>query len=80
MQGGHNTVTNLYIFNPQNDLALATGGINYVAPPFAMHMAHDLAVLPAFIAEPGSKLITDSGLNTSIPPLALMSMPLSEAN
>ena len=63
MQGGQNTVTKLYIFNPQNDLALATGGINYVAPPFAMHMAHDLAVLPAFIAEPGSMLITDSDLD-----------------
>ncbi len=63
MQDGQNTVTKLYIFNPQNDLALATGGINYVAPPFAMHMAHDLAVLPAFIAEPGSMLITDSDLD-----------------
>ena len=50
----------IYLFNPQNDLALATGGINYVAPPFAMRMAEDLAVLPAFIAEPGSLLITDS--------------------
>jgi len=53
-------VKKIYLFNPQNDLALATGGINYVAPPFAMQMAHDLAVLPAFIAEPGSLLITDS--------------------
>ncbi|MBR5638122.1 MAG: hypothetical protein IKW83_00020 [Muribaculaceae bacterium] len=50
----------VYIFNPQNDLALEKGGINYVAPPFAMQIAHDLAVLPAFIAEPGSLLITDS--------------------
>ena len=41
--------TNVYIFNPQNDLALASGGINYVAPPFAVQMAHDLAVLPAFM-------------------------------
>lgn len=41
-------------------MALAKGGINYVAPPFALHMAHDLAVLPAFLAEPGSLLITDS--------------------
>lgn len=56
-------VTNVYIFNPQNDLALATGGINYVAPPFALRMAADLAVLPAFIAEPGSLLITDSDLD-----------------
>ena len=50
----------VYFFNPQNDLALATGGINYVAPPFAVQLAADLAVLPAFIAEPGSLLITDS--------------------
>lgn len=53
----------VYIFNPQNDLALATGGINYVAPPFAMHMALDLAVLPAFIAQAGSLLITDNDLD-----------------
>ncbi len=44
-------------------MALATGGINYVAPPFAMQMAHDLAVLPAFIAQAGSLLITDSDLD-----------------
>lgn len=50
----------VYYFNPQNDLALATGGINYVAPPFAIQMSHDLAVLPAFIAEPGSLIITDN--------------------
>ena len=56
--------TNVYIFNPQNDLALATGGINYVAPPFALQMAHDLAVLPAFIAEPGALIITDSDLDS----------------
>lgn len=53
----------IYIFNPQNDLALASGGINYVAPPFAVQMATDLAVLPAFVAEPGSMLITDSDLD-----------------
>lgn len=53
----------IYYFNPQNDLALATGGINYVAPPFAIQMAHDLAVLPAFIAEPGSLIITDDDLD-----------------
>ena len=44
-------------------MALATGGINYVAPPFAIQMAHDLAVLPAFIAPRGSLLITDSDLD-----------------
>ena len=44
-------------------MALASGGINYVAPPFAVQMARDLAVLPAFIAEPGSLIITDSDLD-----------------
>jgi len=52
--------TDIYIFNPQNDLALADGGVNYVAPPFAMQLAHDMAVLPAFIAPAGALLITDS--------------------
>ena len=55
---------NIYYFNPQNDLALATGGINYVAPPFAVQMAHDLAVIPAFIAPPGSLLITDRDIDS----------------
>ncbi|MBQ2074782.1 MAG: hypothetical protein II462_02365, partial [Muribaculaceae bacterium] len=55
--------TNILIFNPQNDLALATGGINYVAPPFALQMASDLAVLPAWVAQHGSRLITDSDLD-----------------
>lgn len=34
-----------------------------MAPPFALQLAHDLAVLPAFIAEPGSLIITDSDLD-----------------
>lgn len=56
-------VKKIYLFNPQNDLALASGGINYVAPPFAMQMARDLAVLPAYIAEPDSLLVSDSDLD-----------------
>ena len=59
----HCLKTNILIFNPQNDLALATGGINYVAPPFALQMASDLAVLPAWVAQHGSRLITDSDLD-----------------
>ena len=53
----------IYLFNPQNDLALATGGINYVPPPFAVQMATDLALLPAFIAPAGSLVITDSDVD-----------------
>ena len=33
----------LYIFNPENDLALADGGANYCPPPAAALIAHELA-------------------------------------
>ena len=36
----------LYLFNPENDLALADGGFSYCAPPAAMCIARDLATLP----------------------------------
>ena len=42
---------NLYIFNPENDLALADGGANYCPTPAAAHIAHDLASLPLWFAD-----------------------------
>ena len=42
---------NLYIFNPENDLALADGGANYCPTPAAAHIAYDLASLPLWFAE-----------------------------
>lgn len=42
----------VYVFNPDNDLALAYGGDNYTAPPFARQMQRDLDVLPAWFAPP----------------------------
>lgn len=39
-------MTSLYIFNPENDLALANGSRNYYPPPAARKIARDLAVIP----------------------------------
>ena len=41
----------LYIFNPENDLALADGGANYCPPPAAAQIAYDLASLPLWFAD-----------------------------
>lgn len=41
---------NIYLFNPENDLALADGGANYCPPPAAMSIARDLATLPLWFA------------------------------
>ena len=41
---------NFYIFNPENDLALADGGVNYCPTPAASQIAYDLASLPLWFA------------------------------
>jgi len=45
---------NLYLFNPETDLALATNKASYTASTKIRQMAHDLAMLPLWYAEPGS--------------------------
>lgn len=49
----------LFIFNPENDLALAFGGPNYTAPPFAARLKHDLQAIPLWYAD-GQPVLTDS--------------------
>ena len=44
----------VYLFNPEHDLALAHGAHNYTAPPFARQLRHDLRLLPAWLAHAGS--------------------------
>lgn len=44
----------LYIFNPENDMALASGSPYYMAPASAKKMSADLATLPVWYAEEGS--------------------------
>ena len=42
----------LHLFNPENDLALANGDPNFVAPTSARRLARDLAALPIWWSEP----------------------------
>ena len=47
----------LYLFNPENDMALASGSPYYMAPASAKKMADDLAMLPAWYADAGSEIL-----------------------
>lgn len=47
----------LYLFNPENDMALASGSPYYMAPASAKKMASDLAMLPAWYADEGSEVL-----------------------
>jgi len=47
-------MTDVYLFNPEHDLALAHGAHNYTAPPFARQFRHDMRLLPAWLAPAGS--------------------------
>jgi len=40
----------MYLFNPENDLALANFSLNYTPPASAIRMAEELAVLPIWYA------------------------------
>jgi len=49
----------VYLFNPEHDLALAYGKDNYTAPPFAVKLKKDLQLLPAWLAPAGSFIVVD---------------------
>lgn len=53
----------LYVFNPDTDLALAHNDENYLAPASIRRMAHDLALLPVWYAQPGSFVLASSAYN-----------------
>ena len=53
----------LYLFNPENDMALACGDSYYMPPTSARRMAADLSVLPAWYAAPGDAVLTDALLH-----------------
>ena len=52
----HNTMSRLYLFNPDHDLALANGSKTYEAPASARQFASDLACLPLWYADAGDKV------------------------
>lgn len=49
-----------YIFNPDNDLALAFGGENYTAPPMASRLRYDLQMLPAWYCDSNTLILADA--------------------
>lgn len=49
----------LYIFNPENDLALANNDIHFIPPRSARVMAADLSMLPAWWAGSGAAVWVD---------------------
>ncbi|MBP9586687.1 MAG: hypothetical protein KBE55_07330 [Bacteroides sp.] len=53
----------LYLFNPDNDLALANDDTNYMPPASARQMASDLALLPSWYADSGSAVLAPSAYN-----------------
>lgn len=50
----------LYLFNPENDMALACGDPYYMAPASARRMAAELSALPAWYARQGGTVWIDS--------------------
>ncbi len=53
----------LYIFNPENDLALADGGANYCPTPAAAFIAYDLASLPLWFADSCDTVLLPNGVH-----------------
>ena len=54
---------NLYLFNPDADIALGNNEENYMPPAAICRMAEDLALLPIWYAEPGSAVLASSAHN-----------------
>ena len=68
----------LYIFNPEHDLALASGETNYMAPASARQMASELALLPMWYAEEGSVVLAPSAYNLDyVKKILMMTMTIS---
>ena len=55
----------LYLFNPDQDLALASGEVNYMPPASACRMAEELALLPVWFADRPSDGLAPSAYNKS---------------
>ena len=51
----------IYLFNPENDMALASGSPYYMAPASAKKMASDLASLPSWYADEGGCVLLADG-------------------
>lgn len=56
----------VFIFNPEHDLALAHGSHSYTAPPFARQFRHDMRMLPAWLAPAGAYVAVPDDCDVSI--------------
>ena len=56
----------MYIFNPENDLALANFSPHFTAPASALKMRRDLAMLPLWYAPDGILIIAEGDLNSKL--------------
>ena len=50
----------LHIFNPEHDIALASGLANFTAPHAGRQLRHDLGFLPALWASEGDIIMVDA--------------------
>ncbi|WP_321335394.1 hypothetical protein [uncultured Bacteroides sp.] len=57
------SIRNLSVFNPDNDLALANGDENYMAPASARQMMLDLALLPVWYGDADDYVLAPSSHN-----------------
>ena len=53
----------MYLFNPDNDLALANFSANYTPPASALKIARDLAIIPLWYAPDGTKIVAEGDEN-----------------
>lgn len=53
-------MSELYLFNPENDLALAHGKVQYTAPPNAVRLHNAGALLPLWYCGDGAKVLASS--------------------
>ena len=56
----------MYIFNPDNDLALANFSPHYTPPTSALKMRRDLAMLPVWYAPKESLIVADGEANSKL--------------
>ncbi len=56
----------MYIFNPDNDLALANFSPHFTAPTSALKMRRDLAMLPVWYAPDGALVIAEGEMNNEL--------------
>ena len=50
----------LHIFNPEHDIALASGLANFTAPHAGRQLRHDLGFLPALWAQDGDAVLVEN--------------------